>query len=186
MADHVCPWWLAYTFDNRLRGLLHPPRKLLGPYVSPGMTVLDVGCGMGFFSLALARLVGERGTVIAADLQDEMLKVTAARAARAGIADRIRTHRCAPDDVGLAARVDFAVAFWMVHEVPDAAAFFRQVAGCLAPGGKMLVAEPRLHVGERRFREIVRAADGAGLRPRGSPPVRVSRSVLLEHEPALR
>jgi cyclopropane fatty-acyl-phospholipid synthase-like methyltransferase len=38
---------------------------MLGPYVKPGMTVLDVGCGMGFFSIGMARMVGDEGRVIA-------------------------------------------------------------------------------------------------------------------------
>jgi 2-polyprenyl-3-methyl-5-hydroxy-6-metoxy-1,4-benzoquinol methylase len=50
MGEHICPWWLAYTFDNRFRHLFHNPEKMLGSYVSKGMTALDVGCGMGFFS----------------------------------------------------------------------------------------------------------------------------------------
>ena len=54
----VCPWWFAYTFDNPLRRLLHNPRKILGPYVKEGDTAVDIGCGMGPFTVELARLVG--------------------------------------------------------------------------------------------------------------------------------
>src|SRR5512146_1437322 len=102
MVEHVCPWWLAYSFDNPLRRLLHDPARLLGPHVRPGMTALDVGCGMGHFTLGLARLVGEGGLVIAADLQERMLARTEARARRAGLAGRIRLHRCEPGALGLA------------------------------------------------------------------------------------
>jgi len=184
METHVCPWWLAYSFDNPLRRLLHDPERLLGPLVARGATVIDVGCGMGFFSLGLARLVGEEGQVIAADLQPEMLAKTEARARRAGLAGRIRLHRCAPTELGLAERqADFILAFWMAHEVPDAAHFFRQLRALLLPGGRVLVAEPRLHVTERRVRELLSAARAAGLRPCGAPPVAASRSVLLEADP---
>ena len=58
----VCPWWLAYTFDNRLRRLLYKPEMVLKPYVNPGMTLLDLGCGMGFFSIAMASLAGDTGS----------------------------------------------------------------------------------------------------------------------------
>jgi 2-polyprenyl-3-methyl-5-hydroxy-6-metoxy-1,4-benzoquinol methylase len=54
-------WWGGYFIDNRLRRLLHDPERLLGPYVTPGMTVLDVGCGMGWFSIPMAKLVGTQG-----------------------------------------------------------------------------------------------------------------------------
>jgi ubiquinone/menaquinone biosynthesis C-methylase UbiE len=164
--------------------MLHDPERLLAPFVPRGATVLDVGCGMGFFSLGLARIVGEQGTVIAADLQPEMLAKTEARARRAGLSGRLQLHRCAPTDLGLAGRqVDFILAFWMVHEVPDAPSLFSQLRDSLRPGGRILVAEPRIHVPERRFQEVVAAAQSAGLRTCGAPRVAVSRSVLLEHRP---
>ncbi len=184
MGDRVCPWWLAYTFDNPLRRLVHDPEKLLALHVARGMTVLDVGCGMGFFSIALARLVGEGGSVIAVDVQQKMLDVTAERARRAGLGGRIRLQRCEPDDLGVESRADFVLAFWMVHEVPDAESLFRQARSCLGPGGKMLVAEPKIHVPRKRFEAIVLSAGRAGLRPCGAPRVGLSRAVLLEPVPS--
>jgi ubiquinone/menaquinone biosynthesis C-methylase UbiE len=183
MVEHVCPWWLAYSFDNPLRRLLHDPARLLGPHVRPGMTALDVGCGMGHFTLGLARLVGEGGLVIAADLQERMLARTEARARRAGLAGRIRLHRSAPHSLGLADPVDFVIASWMVHEVPGARAFFRELRGLLRPGARVLVAEPRLHVTGREFAKEVAAAREAGLEPCGAPAFALSRAVLLERAP---
>jgi ubiquinone/menaquinone biosynthesis C-methylase UbiE len=177
--DHVCPWWLAYTFDNPLRRFLHDPAALLSPYVREGMTVADLGCGMGYFSLALASLVGESGTVIAVDIQQEMLAITAKRAERAGVAARIRPVLAASDDIAVRESVDFALAFWMAHEVEDAARFFRQVRAVLKDRGVMLVAEPKMHVGPQRFQEVLQAARDAGLRMIDAPAVRWSRTTLL-------
>lgn len=179
MSDAVCPWWLAYTFDNPLRPLLHDPAALLAPHVARGMSVLDAGCGMGFFSIALARLVGPEGGVVAVDVQQEMLDAVARRARKAGVSERIRLRRCRPDDLGVAAPVDFAVAFWVAHEVPDAGAFFRQLRAALRPGGKVLWAEPKVHVPARRFAELLEAARGAGLAPTPLEGVRLSRAALL-------
>jgi len=178
--SHVCPWWFAYTFDNPLRRLLHPPGKVLGRWVRPGMTVLDVGCGIGHFTIGMARLVGPGGRVIAADLQQRALDAVLRRAVRAGLADRITTHRCAPDRVGVAGPVDFALAFWMAHETPSQQGFFAEMAGTLRPGGLLLVAEPRFHITERQFEETLESAVLAGLALGGRPQVRASRSVLLE------
>lgn len=184
MANHVCPWWLAYSFDNPLRRLVHDPERVVSPYVTRGMTVFDAGCGMGFFSIALARLVGDEGAIIAMDVQQEMLDTVGARARRAGLSGRIRLHRCEPDNLGVEALAGFILAFWMVHEVPDAQRFFRQARSRLAPGGKMLVVEPVVHVSASRFEAIVRSARDAGLTPCGSPAIRLSRSILLEPAPS--
>ena len=119
MRPHVCPWWGGYFIDNRLRRLFHKPEEILGPYVRSGMTVMDVGCGMGLFAIAMARLVGPDGRVIAVDLQQKMLDVLRKRAAKAGVGDRIDTHRCQANALEVAEPVDFALAFYSAHEVPD-------------------------------------------------------------------
>jgi 2-polyprenyl-3-methyl-5-hydroxy-6-metoxy-1,4-benzoquinol methylase len=154
--------------------------------VAEGVTALDVGCGMGFFSLALARLVGPNGTVIAADLQPEMLTTTLRRAARAGLAERIRTHRCGERELGLTTQVDFALAFWMVHETPDPEGFVRQLAALLRPGGHLMIAEPRLHVSRRLFEETLAAARGCDLAYLEDPKARGSRSAVFVRREANR
>jgi ubiquinone/menaquinone biosynthesis C-methylase UbiE len=177
--DRVCPWWLAYTFDNPFRRFLHDPEKLLSPHVREGMTVADIGCGMGYFSIAMAKMVGRAGSVVSVDLQQEMLRVLRMRAQKAGVLDRIRFVHAAGDDIRVAGRVDFVLAFWMVHEAGDAPRFFSQVSAILAPGGKVLLAEPKMHVPARRFREILDYAQRAGFRIGEAPPVRISRAVIL-------
>src|SRR5512146_115103 len=107
---HTCPWWFAYTFDNRLRRLLHDPAEILGGLAHAGDTVVDVGCGLGYFTIALADLVGPHGRVIAVDLQSEMLKRARRRAARRGLLERIDFHQCTPERIGLSMRVDFVLA----------------------------------------------------------------------------
>lgn len=179
MGGHTCPWWLVYTFDNRFRRFFHRPERMLQPYVSEGMTVLDAGCGGGVFSIGMAKMVGDEGQVIAVDIQQEMLNITARRAQKEGVLNRIRFHRCEPEDLLLQWPVDFALAFWMVHEVRDTEAFFRQIRSCLKPRGRVLVAEPRFHVSAGRFQEILDSARMAGLSCREEPPIRFSRSGLL-------
>jgi ubiquinone/menaquinone biosynthesis C-methylase UbiE len=177
--DHVCPWWLAYTFDNPLRRFLHDPDALLAPHVRPGMTVADIGCGMGYFSLALARLVGNKGHVLAVDLQQEMLDRVRKRAIKQGVAGTIRTVLAAKDDVRISGPVDFILTFWMVHEVGDTPRFFRQLAMILSQNGRILIAEPRMHVSQRRYSEILQMAHEAGFRVLEAPKVGLSRSAIL-------
>ncbi len=179
MEDHVCPWRHAYLFDNPLRRLIHNPRKLFSPYLAPGDTALDMGCGMGVFSIGMARLVGEQGRVISVDLQQEMLEVLMKRAARAGVADRIRPHRCAADEIGITDQVDFIVAFWMVHEAPDQGRLLRQLRALLRDGGHFLIAEPKMHVSEEDFAATLAQAAATGWSYVADPGVRWSRSAVL-------
>jgi len=178
--SHVCPWWGGYFIDNPLRRLIHNPEKIVGPYVQPGMAVMDVGCGMGLFSIAMAKIVGDEGRVIAIDLQQQMLDTLRRRAERAGVADRIETHKCEQNHLGVDAQADFALAFMMVHEVPDQRRLLGEIHACLKPGGKLLVAEPKIHVPGRAFQQTVTTAGEVGLRVVEEPRVHGCRAVVLE------
>jgi 2-polyprenyl-3-methyl-5-hydroxy-6-metoxy-1,4-benzoquinol methylase len=182
MTNHICPWWGGYFIDNPLRRLLHDPEQIVGPYVQPGMTVMDVGCGMGIFSVAMAKMVGGQGRVIAVDLQQQMLDVVGRRAALAGVADRILLHRCEPDRLGVEVQVDFALAFAMIHEAPDARRLLGEIYGCLKPGGKLFAAEPRVHVRRWVFDATVTAAEELGFSLLDQPHVRLCRAAVLQKE----
>jgi ubiquinone/menaquinone biosynthesis C-methylase UbiE len=177
--DRVCPWWLAWTFDNPLRRFFQEPGKIVGPFLKEGMTVADIGCGMGYFTMAMAKMMGGNGTVIAVDIQQKMLDLTRKRAERAGVANRIRPLHASEDDIGIRESVDFVLAFWMVHEIKDIPRFFRQVSSVLKEGGKVLYAEPLFHVTERRFQEILAHARAAGLRIVDGPHIALSRAAVL-------
>ena len=175
----VCPWQLAPIIDNRLRPLIHNPQKLFAPYVTEGMTVLDVGCGAGFTSLGLARLVGEEGKVIAADLQPRMLDIVKERAMKECVADRVHIHLCSRNKIGLLEQVDFVVAFFMIHEVPNVKSFLEEIHSLLKPGGQFFVTEPKIHVGLVAFQQIMQKSSNIGFKVSDRPSVIFGRTVLL-------
>lgn len=180
---HVCPVHRAGHLESRLRYWIHDPRKLFGPFVRPGMVVLDVGCGPGFATETLSDLVGPEGRVIAADLQPEMLARVRARVEKAGIGARVRLHQCDARAIGLeleaGEKLGFAVAFFMAHEVPDLRAFFAEIHGLLGPGGGLFVAEPIIHVSKRAFAAEVATAEAVGFTVGARPKVRLARAVVL-------
>lgn len=181
-ADHdVCPASHAGMLDHPVRRLLQPPGRILGPYLHHGDSVLDIGCGPGYFSRAMARMVGPSGCVVAADLQDEMLAILRERAEKEGIAARIRLHKTRPEtlDLGTMGPFDFILAFYVVHEVPDAGRLFDEIAAVLRPGGRALVVEPTFHVSSEEFMEMTGRAIRAGLVPAKGPYVLFSRTVLM-------
>jgi len=179
MAEPLCPAWLSFTLTNIFRRLAHDPIRILSPFLQEGDTAFDVGCGPGFFAIPMARMVGERGSVVAVDIQPNMLERTRRRAERAGVAGRIRLHLAAADSLGLDVKADFALAFWMAHEVDDLKRFFTEIQAALKPQGSLLLVEPRGHVPERRYTEIVAAALSAGFEARETRPIRLSRASVL-------
>lgn len=185
MVDHVCPVWVGYLLASPLRNLLHSPRKILGPYVEKGMTVLDVGCAMGFFSLPLAELVGPDGRVICVDLQEKMIRSLDRRASKAGLGNRIETHVCRKDSLNLDQlrdKIDFALLFAVVHEVPDPKRLFSEINRMLKPGGTALVVEPKGHVSAKRFETTVSIAAQNGFEATQRPSIKRTHAALLAKE----
>jgi ubiquinone/menaquinone biosynthesis C-methylase UbiE len=187
MAHGVCPWWVGYLLVTPLRRLLQDPAALLAPLVREGMTVLEPGPGMGFFTLEAARRVGPGGRVVAVDLQPQMLAALRRRAARAGLAERIETRQGRADALGvedLGGKVDLVLALLVVHEVPDAGRFFAELRATLAPGGRVLIVEPAGHVAASDFEASLSAAAWAGLRREPGPKVWRSHTAVLQVAPS--
>ena len=177
----VCPWWLTYTFDNPLRKLIHDPYAILSPLVRAGMRVADVGCGMGYFTVAMAQLVGASGYVQAIDLQPQQLKRVEKRARKAGVTARVDRTIATEDSLNLKPAMDFILAFAVVHEVPSAERLFKEIADSLKAGGRILMAEPSLHVRRELFEQEIETAGRCGLKPvRNSQAIRLCRLALLE------
>ena len=126
-GKHVCPSWLCFIFDNPLRKMFQNPYNILSPYIRPGQTVVDIGSGKGYFTIPMCKLTGREGKVIAADIQERMLRDLQRRAFKAGLAANLTANLCKPDDFCLDVKADFILAFWMVHEVPERLHFFMNV-----------------------------------------------------------
>jgi len=183
MAERVCPWWLGYLLASPVRRWFENPEAVIAPHLSSSATALDVGCAMGFFSLPMAELVGPGGRVICVDLQERMIKSLRRRAARAGFSDRIETRTCSANSLGLGdleGKVDFALAYAVVHEVGDAARFLAEIGDVLVNGGRFLIAEPKGHVSQEALEKTAATARDAGLSIIDRPDVKRSRAVLLE------
>jgi SAM-dependent methyltransferase len=168
MTRHeVCPWWMGYVLASPLRKLLQDPARILAPYVRPGMSVLEPGPGMGFFTLELARLVGPSGRVVALDVEPRMIDRLKRRAAKAGLLARIDARTVPADSMrvgDLDGAIDFAFAFAAVHEMPSADSFFAEAAHTMKRGAALLLAEPAGHVPNEDFEAELSSAEAHGLK----------------------
>ncbi|MGD0167975.1 MAG: class I SAM-dependent methyltransferase [Gaiellaceae bacterium] len=183
MTERVCPWWLGYFLVSPLRRLWQNPKEILRPFVTSGMSVFEPGCGMGFFTLELARLVGDQGKVVAVDIQPQMLQALSRRARKAKLEQRIDARLAEGDGLptqGLSGQVEFALAFWVVHELPDIERFFIELYELLKPGGKALLVEPKKHVSADLLAKELELASRAGFRVESHSTVKSSVSVMLE------
>ena len=181
--NRVCPVELAGSLDTRLRRWLQNPSRLLAPFIKEGMSVLDAGCGPGFFSIDMAEMVGPSGRVIAADLQEGMLEKVGHKIRGTELERRVTLHKCQEDRIGLMETVDFALAFYVVHEIPHQAAFFEELASIVKPCGFLLVVEPPFHVSKMEFEETIGRAISAGFTVVDKPRIFPNKTVLLRrHE----
>ncbi len=185
MAERVCPVWVGYLLSSPLRKLIQNPEKILSPHVKPGMTVVDVGCAMGFFSIPMAGMVGPSGRVVCVDIQEKMLQSLKKRAVKAGVDAAMEYRLCVNGALGLEdldQGVDFILAFAVVHEVPDPAKLFAETFRALKPGGRFLLCEPAGHVSQQLFRDTVEQARACGYQVVDSPRISKSHAVLLEKQ----
>jgi ubiquinone/menaquinone biosynthesis C-methylase UbiE len=105
--------------------------------------VCDLGCGNGFYTVELARQVGPRGTVYAVDIQPEMLRMLAERAAAEGLRN-IRPVLSTPIDPRLpAGELDVVLCVDVYHEFSHPEAMLARIRESLADGGQLVLAEFR-------------------------------------------
>ena len=186
--NFICSWRIGPILTSSVRKLFHNPQRILPPYLTDGMTAMDIGCGMGFFTIPMSGIVGKNGAVIGVDLQSEMLEGLGKNAEKAGVKNII-LHQCAQDSLlveqwsganGANGTVDFALVFWMLHEVPDPERLIRELRAVMSPKGKLLFVEPTVHVNKTAFQNSVKMITESGFTVVDTPKIRISRSILFQ------
>ncbi len=179
--QHICPIWLGYTFLLPIRKYQHNPQKILGPHIKEGMTVMDFGCAMGYFSIPLAKMTGSQGTVYCVDIQEKMLANLHKRAVKYNVSDVIKPLQAGKnfDPAVLFEKLDFVLLFAVVHEVPDKKLLFKSLYIMLKPGGKILFAEPKGHVKYPDFEKSIQLARETGFEVMDEKPMRKGWSAFL-------
>ena len=178
--NRVCPVERAGSLDNRVRRWIQNPQKILRHYIEEGMTVLDVGCGPGFFSIDMAQMVGNSGHVIASDLQEGMLQKVRDKIKGTELEERITLHKCKENKIGVSEQVDFVLMFYVVHEISNKEEFFNEIGTILKPNGQVLIVEPPFHVSKSAFEETIKEARAVGFIDVKGPNVLLSKTAILK------
>jgi len=169
----------AASLETKFRKLLQNPNKILKKYVKKGMSVMDLGCGPGLYSMELSDLVGTKGEVYAVDIQQEMLDLLKNKIKLEGIKN-IKVHRNTKTKIGVTSNLDFVLVLYALHEIAYPDKYLTEVYSLLKKGGKLLFVEPKFHVSRKNFNKNVRFAEELGFKKVSKPHIFLSRSVLLE------
>ena len=146
------------------------------------MTVFEPGPGMGFFTLPMAQMVGPNGRVLVVDIQPRMIETLRRKAQRKGLANRVECRLADASGMGikdLAGKVDFVLAFAVVHELPDAKEFFTESFDALKLGGRLLFSEPSNHIDGSEFGQSLDHARKAGFELESIPTIKSNQSAVL-------
>ncbi|MGZ3748019.1 MAG: class I SAM-dependent methyltransferase [Pseudobdellovibrionaceae bacterium] len=177
--NRVFPVERASRLDNRSRRWFQNPWKILSPYIKEGMIVLDLGCGPGFFTIDIAQMVGKSGRVIASDLQEGMLQKLRDKIQGTELEKRVILHKCEENRIGVSEKVDFVLAFYVVHEIPSQKEFFNEIETIIKLNGQVLIVEPPIRVSKRAFEDTIQKVRDAGFTPIERPRVFLSKAVIL-------
>ena len=177
---HVAQWYHMIFYPDWLRRWLEKPHRFLGDLVRSGMTVADIGCGLGFYTRLLAKMVEENGYVYAVDLQESMLNFAQRKIRRAGLTERVEFIQCTQNNINLTTALDFALTMHVVHEVPDRSGFLKQIRDLLKPQGQYLMVEPKGHCSAELFKTIQNEAKAAGLEKINEPAIRFGHTSLFK------
>lgn len=179
--ERVCPVELAGSLDSKIRRWLQNPKKILSPYIKDGMSVLDIGCGPGFFTIEIAKIVGQKGKVFAADLQEGMFRIIKNKIAGTELEKIIRLHKTEKDKINLPEKVDFIFAFYVIHEMPNKENLFNEFKNILSEDGQILIVEPFGHVSGKAFESTMNIARDAGFIIKQGMKISTGRFAVLTH-----
>lgn len=172
---------MGYTLLIPFRKYQHDPNKILGPHIKQGMTVLDYGSAMGYFSIPMAKMTGQHGKVYCVDIQEKMLEKLQKRAKNHLVEKVIKPLLVNKNFVPAELRemFDFILLFMVAHEVHDQKQLFIDLYSMAKSGTKVLFAEPKGHVSNTSFEKSIQLAQTAGFRISEEKPLKYGLSVFL-------
>ena len=136
------PAYWSKVFDDPARAEWQKPAEVAAALgLRPGQTVADLGAGTGYFTRSLADAVGSSGTVLAVDVEPNLVAYMRERAAREHLSN-VRVVLATAQDARLpAAGVDAVLVVDTYHHIDDRIAYFRRLQRALRPHGHVAVVD---------------------------------------------
>lgn len=177
---HLHPLEKAGALESRFRLLLQNPGKILRKYIHPGMSILDLGCGTGYFTLEIARLLNNHGKVIASDVQMGMLEILQQKLQNSELQSLIEIHKSEEHTLCYTEKVDFILAFYSFHEMEYIDRIICELTKIVKPETKILISEQKFHVSRNTFETIINKMENNGFEICERPRIFLSRTVLMK------
>jgi ubiquinone/menaquinone biosynthesis C-methylase UbiE len=129
----------ASILEDEKRYVLLQPEKTLRQFgLQKGMTFVDIGAGTGFFSRAASNIVGEQGTVFAADISSEMLDAFR----RVSVPNNVQLLQSKEYEVSIpSAQADLVLFAFVLHESEDIPRFLQEAIRLMKPDGRIAIIE---------------------------------------------
>jgi ubiquinone/menaquinone biosynthesis C-methylase UbiE len=183
-----CPAWLRWLveLDNPFTETNRAAVIVERLELQPGMTVLDAGCGPGRVTIPIARRVGQRGEVVAMDVQAGMLHRAQEKAWAANLANiRFLEAGLGHGKLGRN-QFDRALLVTVLGEIPDREAALQEILAALKPGGILSVTEIIFDPHFQSYQTVARLARSVGFREKARYGNRIAFTLNLEkpHDPA--
>ena len=169
---------VAGLLDSKFRRMFHNPNKILKPYIKKNMTVLDVGCGPGVFSIEMANLMEGTGRVISIDMQKDMLEIIRSKIQGTAVEKSIVLHQCSQNALNIKEKADFVLMFYMVHEVPNKENLFNEILPLVNKDGLIMIVEPGL-LSKREFTAAVNLVLKNGFTVHSNLKIPLSKGIVL-------
>ena len=177
-----CPVWLRWLveLDNPFTKTNRAATILSNLNLRTGMSVIDIGCGPGRLTIPIAKSIGEKGRVVALDIQPGMLKIVADKARAEGLENIEHLQAGAGEGKIPRESFDRALLVTVLGEIPERKKALQEVFNSLKPGGMLSITEIIFDPHFLRYKTVKELAESCGFREKECSGNKIAYTVNLE------